>query len=67
MSGEEGNAHLVGDDVMDSVPDRLATAARLVASIRRKLLQLTAEAAGVPKYSDMVREEKIPDIGEKDS
>ena len=41
----------------------MVCAERLVSSIRRKLLQVTAEAAAAPKLTDMVREDQIPDIG----
>ena len=49
--------------MLDEVAERLLRASRLVASIRKRLLQYTAEAAAVPHHTDMVREEQIPDIG----
>ena len=50
-------------DWLDDVADRLADAERLVASVRRQLLQRAAEAADVPSPADMVQEEQIPNIG----
>ncbi|KAF2358051.1 C2 domain [Trinorchestia longiramus] len=51
------------DDWLDDVAEQLAGAQELVSSVRRRLLQRTAEAAAVPTPSDMVQEEQIPDIG----
>lgn len=60
MAGEEAGGE---EDWLDDVADRLADAERLVASVRRRLLQQTAAAAAVPTPADMVQEEQIPDIG----
>ncbi|XP_027211413.2 coiled-coil and C2 domain-containing protein 2A [Penaeus vannamei] len=53
----EGESHLWGLD------KRWERVEKLLASLRRHMLQRYAQASFTPKLEDLVREERIPDIG----